>query len=176
MRRLTLVLSAIILIVLGVGCSSSTGTPIPTSLPLEHIPTVVQQTLNAGQTATPSATATLANTLADFPPLSPTPSNEAEITQSQYTPTPLANEQTATISPTPSATRTPDLSATSPPRSTRTPTITRTPTTPPGGVQINSPGPMSRVVSPLELTGNIHTVSLGQLPHRVVDRAAPSGW
>ena len=58
------------------------------------------------------STPTPASTLADFPPLSPTPTIEAEITQIQYSPTPLANEQTATISPTPSATRTPDLSAT----------------------------------------------------------------
>jgi hypothetical protein len=65
------------------------------------------------------------------------------------------------MSPAPSATRTPDLSATATPRASRTPTLTRTPTPQPAGVQINSPGPMSKVASPLKLTANLHTVSSG---------------
>ena len=149
------------MVILGVGCTSAVGTPIPSPLPLDYIPTVVQLTVNAGHTATPSATATPGNTPADFPPTSPTHSPQAGTTQSQATPTPLANQQTATLSPTPSATSTPDLSATATPRSTRTPTVTRTPVNPAAGVQINSPGPMSRVASPLKLTGNIHTEASG---------------
>lgn len=161
MRRITLFLSAIVLIMLGLGCSSLTGTPIPTPLPLDYIPTVVQQTVNAGKTATPSITSTRANTQADFPPVSPTSTPQEVITQDQNTPTLLALDQTVTMSPAPSTTPTPDLSATTTPRLTHTPTITRTPTMPPGGVQINSPGPMSKVVSPLMLTGNLHTVPSG---------------
>ncbi len=161
MRRITFALSALILIVLGVGCSSFNATPIPTPLPLDYIPTFVQLTVNAGQTTTPSATPTWVTTAADFPPVSPTSSPDEVTTQDQNSPTPLAFEQTITMSPAPSATRTPDLSATATPRASRTPTITPTPTIPPAGVQINSPGPMSKVVSPLDLTGNLHTEPSG---------------
>ena len=157
MNKITLAFSALILVVLGVGCGISNETPIPTPLPLDDIPTVVQQTVNAGQTptATPSVTP------ADLPPGSPTSTPENAIIQVLESPTPLAIDQTATKSPAPSATRTPDLSATATPRASRTPTITRTPTLSPAGVQINSPGPMSKVSSPLKLTANLHTEASG---------------
>jgi hypothetical protein len=161
MRRITFVLSALILIVLGVGCSGIAETPIPTPLPLELIPTMVQLTANAGQTATSSASPSLATTTSDSPPTSPSSTPDMVISQDQNSPTPLSFEQTATLSPTPSPTRTPDLSATATPRSTRTPTVTRTPTLPPAGVQINSPGPMSKVASPLKVTANLHTEPSG---------------
>jgi hypothetical protein len=161
MRRIIFALSALILIVLGVGCSNIAETPIPTPLPLDYIPTVVQLTVNAGQTATPSTTPKLLTTVADFPPASPTSTPDEFITQDQNSPTPLAFEQTITMSPAPSATRTPDLSATATPRASRTPTVTRTPTLPSAGVQINSPGPMSKVASPLKLTANLHTEPSG---------------
>ncbi len=176
MRRIALVLSAIVLLMLGVGCSSLTGTPIPTPLPLDYIPTVVQLTVNAGQTATPSAPPTRANTPADFPPASPTSTPQEAITQDQNSPTPLAFERTVTMSPAPSLSRTPDLSATPTPRLTRTPTITPTPTLPPAGVQINSPGPMSRVASPLKLTANLHTMPSGNYHVELwIEPLQPSG-
>jgi hypothetical protein len=161
MRRITLVISTLILILLVVGCSSLTHTPTPTPLPLDYIPTVVQLTVNAGQTATPSATVVLPTIPADFPPASPTPTPQEVITQVLDTPTPLAYVQTATMSAAPTATYTPDLSATATPRLTRTPTFTPTPTIPPAGVQIDSPGPMSKVASPIKLTANLHTAPSG---------------
>jgi hypothetical protein len=161
MRRFTLVLSVIILILLGVGCSRLSETPQPSPLPLEYIPTVVQLTLQAAQTATLTATATSAPTQTDVPPVSPTPTLHDSLTPDGGTPTSLANDQTATSSPAPTVSPTVDSSASSTPRSTRTPTITPTPTLPVAGVQINSPGPMSRIASPLKLTANLHSVPSG---------------
>jgi hypothetical protein len=169
MSRITLVLSLLLLIFLGVGCAGMQATAMPTPPQLDHIPTIVQLTLDAGSAPTPSATP--ANKPADFPPVSPTsiqavtdtltPPAEIASSQPQESPTSLANDQTATPSPGPSSTPFPDQNATSTPRPTRTPSPTRTPTIPPAGVQINSPGPMSRVASPLEFTGNIHSQPSG---------------
>jgi hypothetical protein len=145
---------------------------MPTPLPLDVIPTVVQLTLRAEATATSTADLSLAmptvvaptfTTSPQAPSLSPTPdASTAQVTpQLQNSPTSLAIEQTVTPSPTTAETPTPDTNATSTPRPTRTPSPTRTPTIPPAGVQINSPGPMSRVASPLEFSGNIHSQPSG---------------
>jgi len=159
MSRFSLVLSTMILVMLGVSCSGLQTTPIPTAFPADYIPTVIELTVQAGQTAT--GTPTRANTPADFPPASPTSTPQGNTPTVGDSPTPLAFEQTSTSSPAPSATSTADLSATSTPRPTRTPTITPTPPIPNAGVQIAMPGPMSRVVSPLHLTANLRSVPSG---------------
>jgi hypothetical protein len=169
MSRITLALSAILLIILGGGCSAAQETDMPTPLPMNYIPTAVQLTLDAGATTT--YTATPVSPPVDFPPITPSPTeefsamlpppSETSPSQPQNSPTFLANDQTVTPSPTQTDTTTPDANATSTPRPTRTPSPTRTPTIPPAGVQINSPGPMSRVASPLEFTGNIHSQPSG---------------
>jgi hypothetical protein len=169
MSRIPLALSFLIIGFLLVGCAGLQATAMPTPLPLNSIPTVVQLTLDAGGTTTYTATAV--NPPVDFPPVTPTPPAEVSSTvlspsdttasQPQDTPTSLANDYTVTPSPALSETPTPDANATSTPRPTRTPSPTRTPAIPQAGVQFNSPGPMSRVASPLEFTGNIHSQPSG---------------
>ncbi len=161
MSRLTLVLSAILLVFLGVGCSQFQEPPLPTPLPLDYIPTVVQLTLQAAQTSTPELTPTSTSTLVGIPSASATLVQQDPATSTNSTPTLPANDQTATASLAPSATPTSNPNASATPRPTRTPSPTPTPTIPPAGVQINSPGPMSRIASPLKLTANLHSVPSG---------------
>jgi hypothetical protein len=159
MSRFRLVLSIMLLVMLGVGCSGLQITPLPTTLPVDYLPTVIQLTVQAGLTDT--ATPTRARTPADFPPASPTPMPEAMSATVGDSPTPLAFDQTSTPSPAPSATSTIDLSASPMYRPTRTPTITPTPAIPGAGIQYDMPGPMSRAVSPLHLIANLHSVPSG---------------
>jgi hypothetical protein len=159
MRRLALVLSTILLILLGVGCSKMQAMPIPTTPSPDDLSTQVQLT----QVSAPIPTSSiLTNTTpADFPPIGSTATPQETPSLEPGSPTSMAQQQTATSSPTPFATNTPNQVSSSTPRPTRTPTPTPTPTIPPAGVQINSPGPMSRVASPLNLTANLHSVPSG---------------
>jgi hypothetical protein len=163
MSRFSLVLSALIIVLLGVSCSGLQTTPIPTAFPANYLPTLIQLTVRAGQTATTTATPTptQASTQADFPPASPTSTLPANSPTTGASPTPLAYNQTSTSSSAPSLTSTVDLSASPVYRPTRTPTITPTPTIPVAGIQFVMPGPMSRVVSPLHLIANMHSVPSG---------------
>jgi hypothetical protein len=99
------------------GCGFPASTPLPTSIPPEHVPTVIALTADAANLA---ATETL---LASLPTLAPT-----------HTPAP-----TLTITPGPSP----------------------TPTSIPGHdlaeIEIGSPGPFSKVVSPITLKMDITT-------------------
>ncbi len=165
MSRLGLVLSLLILIILGVGCSGLQPTPTSTALPADYLTRVFELTFQAEQSATPDASPTRGNTPADFPPRSPTstptPDSPLEGDTSGDTSTPLALDQTSTPDATPSPTRTVDLSATPVYRPTRTPTITPTPTLPVAGVQFVMPGPMSKVASPLHLIANLRSIPSG---------------
>ena len=161
MSRLSRVLSILILVILGVGCSVLQTAPTPTSLPAGYLTGVFDQTLQAGLTATPSATATRGNTPADFPPRSPTFTPPPISPTDGDTSTPLALNPASTSGATPNATSTIDLSASPVYRATRTPTITPTPTLPVAGVQFVMPGPMSRVASPLHLIANLRSVPSG---------------
>jgi len=152
MRRVSLVLFAILFVILGVSCSSLQSTPIPTSFPPGYIPTAIELTVQAGHTDEP--TTTLVVTPEDFPPASPTPNPNDNST-------PLALNPTTTRSPAPSATGTVEPTVTPNRRATLTPTITRTPPIPNAGVQISEPGPMSKVSSPIKLRANLRSVPSG---------------
>lgn len=159
MRRAGLVLSTILLLVLGAGCSNLAYTPLPTPYPVDYIPTIIALTVEAGQQAliTPSQVIIPAET--QFP--SSTPASQRSITASGSNPTTRPIITTPTTSPTPTATNTQDLQASPTRRPTRTPTITPTPIIPRAGVQISLPGPMSRVASPLKLTANLRSIPSG---------------
>jgi hypothetical protein len=159
MRRYRLVLSTILLVILGVSCSSLQTTPIPSPFPPDYFPTVIELTIQAGHTDEP--TTTLVSTPADFPPVSPTPTSGEISSVLDATPTPLEFDVTTTSSPAPTLTSTPDLSATPNRRATRTPTITPTPPIPNARVQFVEPGPMSKVISPLHVIANLRSVPSG---------------
>jgi len=158
MRRISLVLSTILLAVLGVSCSGLAYTPNPTAFPADYIPTVIALTHQAGESPTPAPTQT--SVLVAPQPTSPTPTLVPSSTPDP-TATALAYNPTITSSPIPSATSTLTLSVTPNRRATRTPTITPTPTLPVAGVQINEPGPMSRVISPLHVVANLRSLPSG---------------
>jgi hypothetical protein len=167
MSRLSLVLSSLILVILGVSCTGLQITPLPTAFPTDYLPTLIELTVQAGQTtatalaANPTANPTRLNTLADFPTFPPISTPSPNSPTLGDSPTPLAFVQTPTSSPDPTLTSTVDLSATPVHRPTRTPTITSTPTTPVADIQFVMPGPMSRVSSPLHLIANLRSVPSG---------------
>jgi hypothetical protein len=175
MRKACLVLSTLLLILLGVGCSSLVYTPVPTPYPVNYIPTIIALTVQADEAAlvTPSPVVVV---LEETQVPSPSPTPEVVITNNGPSPTALDYNPTSTpgpnlISSSPNPTTTPSLppsitttqnpQATRTRRPTRTPTITPTPPIPYAGVQIKQPGPMSRVASPLELVASLRSVSSG---------------
>lgn len=159
MKRLSLVLSTILLVVIGVSCSSLAYTPIPTPNPPDDIPAIISLTVQAGQI--PVSTPTPASVLDDTHLAPPTSTAQENTSTTGPSPTYLEFNPSPTSSPIPSATSTIDVSATPSRRSTRTPTITPTPTTPNAGVQISEPGPMSKVSSPLKIVANLRSIPSG---------------
>lgn len=159
MRRIDLVLSTFLLLMLGAGCSSLSYPSLSTPPPVDAIPTAIALTAQAGHSPTPAPT--LTSVLDRNPPASPTPTNDSNSPTPEATLTALAYNPSSTPSPTPSPTSTPNLSATPARRATRTPTITPTPTLPVAGVQIAEPGPMSRVASPLKVVANLRSIPSG---------------
>ena len=159
MRKACLVLSTVLLILLGVGCSNLAYTPVPTPYPVDFIPTIIALTVQAGEAAkvTPSPVVVPEDTQ----PPSPTQTPEVIAATNGPSPTSPAFNPTSTASLAPSATYTQDLNTTPTHHPTRTPSLTPTPPIPNAGVQIKEPGPMSRVVSPLELVSNLRSVSSG---------------
>jgi uncharacterized protein YceK len=147
MRTISLVLSTIIIAILLAGCSSLVSTPVATPYPNEYIPTVIALTVQAGRqlSSTPTSAVT--------PPIthaaSPTPSPA----------------RSATSAASPSATLVPSETIVSTPtrRPSRTPTITPTPGIPGADIQISSPGPMSRVVSHIQVSAYLRTIPSGSL-------------
>ena len=55
MRRPSLVLSAIFLLMLVAGCSGLAYTPAPTPYPVDYIPTLIAQTVESGQSNQPTS-------------------------------------------------------------------------------------------------------------------------
>ena len=147
------------MILLGVGCSNLTYTPVPTPYPVDYIPTIIALTVQAGEEAfiTPSPVVIQPDT----PTPSPTATAEVQLATDGPSPTPPAIKSTSTTSPVPSATLSQDLNTSPTRRPTRTPTLTPTPPIPNAGVQISEPGPMSKVASPLELVANLHSFPSG---------------
>lgn len=118
-------------------------------------------TLTPSQTVTPTVTETLTPTRTETLTSSPSPSSTA-------TETPTETE-TVTPGPSPTATRTPTITRTATrtrrpsltPTETRTrtpsltPTITNTPTPPFAMLRLQRPGPLSKVVSPIQISAVI---------------------
>lgn len=157
--KIGLVLSTILLFGVGVGCSSLVYTPRPTPLPVEYISTLAALTAQAGRSPSPVPTQT--SVLVVPSPASPTKTPEPATPTPGPTFTSLAFNPSPTHTSLPSATSTITQSVTPNRRATRTPTITATPTLPVAGVQINEPGPMSRVVSPLHVIANLRSIPSG---------------
>ncbi len=158
MIRFKFISSAAILLLLGVGCSTLQTTPAPTAYPQEYLPTVIQQTRQAGHTQV--ATSTSPGIPSNFPPVSPVSTLEPGSTNF-ITPTLNPSGQSPTASPSPDATAKIYITKTPSYRATRTPTITPTPTTPVADIQFAMPGPMSRIASPLHMIANLRSVPSG---------------
>lgn len=118
----------------------SAGNSLPMPVPTEMLPTIIAQTVQAGQALQPQVTKT------DIPTLvAPT----SDVTASR-TPIP---PHTLTPRPTDTATATHTMTATASLTPTITPTTTDTPRPeiPPSAIRILSPAPLSRVTSPIEV-------------------------
>lgn len=126
------------------GCSSVTATKFATPFPEEFLPTYVALTVQAeSQPSVSSTTALPVLHAQELQPLESSPSatpgsdSSAEMI--------LVSEPTSTPEPDP------------------TKTLTPAPDLPPAGVQIMSPGPASKVVSPLEVYVNLRPGSRGNV-------------
>jgi len=151
MKGFRFYLAALLLVLLTASCTELRGTPVPTLYPTEYIPTVIALTVAAGQpTYYPSLDPTTAAALETIPTAATRVTASPTRTLALPSATPTPDSPTATR-PTPTATRRPNL----------TPTITSTPGIPGATIQIAAPGPLSRVVSPLELSATVHTVPAG---------------
>jgi hypothetical protein len=159
MSKNRLVLAAMLLVLLGVGCSALQPTPISSVSSSAKAPSVTSTIVQAGPTDLPTSTSI--GISLDFPPIAITPSQEPIPSVSLDSVTPLAASQTPTITALPTSTSTAFSAASHTPRPSRTPTVTPTPTTPVAGVQFVMPGPMSRVASPLHLIANLRSVPSG---------------
>lgn len=115
-------------------CTPVAQEPLPTSLPDDYLPTAIAQTIQAGMPQ-------LGITATFVPPV--TDAGDSAASSSPANP--------AAPSWTPSPTAAVVSSATPNRWSTRTPSPTPTPAIPDAAIQILSPGPSSRLVSPLYL-------------------------
>jgi hypothetical protein len=152
----------LLIVMLSAGCSAQAGGNLPTPYPTEYLPTVLAMTVEAGrQEKTASAQPTA--------------------TRPTQTPRPTTARPTATsspVSPKPSATRTPQTPLPTPTRTripSRTPTITPTPGIPPGEIQFSRPGPMSKVISPLDTNVYYHSEPGGYLLVELLAEPLQSG-
>lgn len=161
LKKIGLGLVSTILAYTIVSCTGLEYTPVPTSYPVDYVPTMIALTVQAGQSPdnTPSQVVSLEGT----PTTTPIPVSTLSLAPATEMTTPLAFSGSATNSPPPSSTSTTNLSPSPTPvrRATRTPTITPTPTTPVGDVQISEPGPMSRVSSPVHVVANLRSIASG---------------
>ena len=149
-RRLVWILVAGLLCLL-TACTLAPGeSTLPTLIPTEKIPTVIAMTAQAliQQSATVTASPTIVQspTLTVTPTITSTPSRTPRPTATIPSPTPT---DTQTPSATPTATQTPTPSITPIPTATHTPLPPEV--IPFADIQIIRPGPLSRVVSPIEV-------------------------
>ena len=164
MKWLGTFLTALLLAVLTAGCADLFSSKLPTPYPTDYIPTVIAMTLAAGQQSdiqsTLDQTAAAQETVPEAAALgsaSPTLSQQAEPALPD-TPRPL---NTVTDTPWPVTPTTAADNATPTRRPSPTPTLTPTPGIPNAAIQIASPGPSSRIVSPLQLTTTLRSVPGG---------------
>jgi len=129
------------------GCASLNGARQPTLPPTELVPTWIAQTVAArAQTEAAALGAEAPPTLTSSPPSgedSQEPAQAASATLSFLGPSPTPSD-----TPTPTTTSMPLLP-------TRTPTPLPTAGIPGAAIQISIPGPLSRIISPLQLRANV---------------------
>lgn len=145
------ILEAILLAGLTAGCSLLGRTAIPTPFPEDYIQTAIAMTVQAGELPTSAAILNPATPLAtDTPPPVTSTSNPQESEG-----TPSSGERDAANSPVP-----PSTISTEP---VVTDNSTPTPGIPEAAIQIVRPGPMSKIVSSLNLVGYVNTVPNGHM-------------
>jgi hypothetical protein len=138
-----------LLLLLSTGCSALSMPDLPTPYPTEYLPTVLAMTVEAGR----SATAAAQPVETDLPGLP---------TSSQVSPTATHKAASASAQPTRSPTPAKALPTATPTRlPSKTPTLTATPPLLQGEIQIFNPGPMSKVVSPLNVSATYRSVPGG---------------
>ncbi len=154
MKWLRILLVALLLAVFAaivVSCADLLKRPLITPGPAESEPAIItpstDQPVSPTSTPEPTTTATeTASVAAVLDPSGPHPSpTHTPLPQSTITQPPLL----------PSSTATPNDS------SGPSPTFTPTPEIPKAAIQIADPGPLSRILSPLELTATLHTMPAG---------------
>ena len=159
MKWLGTFLTALLLAVLTAGCADLFSSKLPTPYPTDYIPTVIAMTLAAGQPSaaqsTPDQTTAAQETVPEAAALG---SASPTLPQPSATPRPL---NTVTDTPVPVTPTTSAANATPTRRPSPTPTLTPTPGIPNAAIQIASPGPLSRIVSPLQLTATLRSVPGG---------------
>jgi hypothetical protein len=159
MKWLRLLPIAVLLAVLAVSCADLLSKPRATPYPEEYVPTIIALTVAAGEGTSPPATP------------EPTPaaaeSDPAAAGLASASPTPPPPPATSTPEPQPAVSVTPALpetlafTATPSAGNSQSTTTTPTPEIPNAAIQIAAPGPLSRIVSPLELVATVRTVPSG---------------
>ncbi|HQF63104.1 MAG TPA: hypothetical protein PLT26_11430 [Anaerolineaceae bacterium] len=125
--------------------TAAAWTATPTLTPTATFTATPTDTPTATPTDTPTITPTSTRTPTETPYLSPTPTNN-------YTPT---RTPTLTRTPTPTRTNTRTPLPTNTRRPSATPTFTPTPTPYPALFHLSKPGPLSRVISPIDINANV---------------------
>lgn len=135
-KKLALLLPLLLLLS---GCTLGQSASYPTPLPTEWLDTVIALTVAAGQPAQ-TPTPPLRQTQVEPPPSGTPPFSRPPIPRGTAPPT---------ITPIPTATRTPTITPV--PSETAIPPPTSPPLIPLAEIDITSPGPLSKVVSPFAL-------------------------
>jgi hypothetical protein len=132
------------------GCAPLAGPALPAAVPTAFLPTAIALTVAAGRPRQVSPT--------DLPPSTYTPTLP-------YTSTPgkIPPSQTSTRSATIGPSVTPTWR-----RITLTPTITPTPALPFATIQILSPGPASRVISPIKVSAYLEPGAKGNVTFELI--------
>jgi hypothetical protein len=146
---------ALLLAILTAGCPNRLGTQPPTVYPTEYLSTVIALTVAAEEQAasqtTPEPTTAATGTepaAAVLPSASPTPSMpDATQTLASIPPSALPTIANQTATPTRP--------------SSQVPMFTAMPNIPNAAIQFASPGPLSRIISPLEVVATVHSVPSG---------------
>ena len=140
-------LLTVLFLLMFAACASLDGSHQPTLPPTELVPTWIAQTVAA------RALTEVAVMGVEGPP-SPTPSPPGGDASQQ--PTQAASATLSFLGPAPTSTETPTPTTTAIPlQPTRTPTPLPTAGIPKAAIQISNPGPLSRIISPLQVRANV---------------------
>lgn len=137
---------------LSAGCSTLKLENLPTPYPTEYLPTVLAMTVEAGRQ---TRTAAALQTTASLSITTPQPTSTIQATVN-----PTDTQEVVIESPTAIL---PQVSSTVTRIPSKTPTFTATPVIPAAEIQILSPGPMSKFISPLEVSAYYHSLPGGYI-------------